>query len=379
MKHHSNHKNFNFVIEPECFDKYSGKEFLQYCLGATMYMPGTKDFTKNILSKRWPELTSMVMCFEDAISENQLPDAEKNVHEFLINISNLIHNKELNPEELPLIIIRVRSYEQFVNFTEKLSGKELDLITAFNFPKFDSSNAISYLEHLKKIRIKHNIIVYGMPILESRSIAFKETRGFELLNLKNILNDYKDLILNIRVGGTDFSSYFGVRRGIDYTIYDIIAVRDCLSDIINYLGRERGFTISGPVWEYFSISEKLKLQENLPERLQKSFFTRTPFVDDAVDGLIREIILDKANGFVGKTVIHPSHVKYVNAMCSVTREEYEDAKQILDAEGGVVKSKVSNKMNEINPHLNWAKKTILRSRAYGVIENEKDYYKLFWS
>jgi citrate lyase beta subunit len=79
---------------------------------------------------------------------------------------------------------------------------------------------------------------------------------------------------------------------------------------------------------------------------------------------------------VGKTIIHPSHLRYVNAMQAVTSEEYEDASQILNASGGVVKSKQANKMNEINPHRNWARKINLRAKAYGVIEDESYYLKL---
>ena len=62
---------------------------------------------------------------------------------------------------------------------------------------------------------------------------------------------YKDLILNVRTGATDISSCFGVRRGIDYSIYDIVTVKDCITDILNILGRyDTDFVISAPVWEY---------------------------------------------------------------------------------------------------------------------------------
>ena len=44
MKHHRYHPGFQFVVEPESFNKYTDRELLQYCLGATMYMPGFKDF-----------------------------------------------------------------------------------------------------------------------------------------------------------------------------------------------------------------------------------------------------------------------------------------------------------------------------------------------
>ena len=99
-------------------------------------------------------------------------------------------------------------------------------------------------------------------------------------------------------------------------------------------------------------------------------------VDTAIDGLLREILLDRVNGFIGKTAIHPSHIRYVNALQAVTREEYEDACQILKIGGGVVKSKNSNKMNEIKPHTNWAQRVVKRGEAYGVIESESEYLSL---
>ena len=46
-------------------------------------------------------------------------------------------------------------------------------------------------------------------------------------------------------------------------------------------------------------------------------------------------------------------------------------------EGGVIKGTGANKMNEIKPHTNWAVKIYYRARAFGVIENEGAYVKLF--
>ncbi len=34
-------------------------------------------------------------------------------------------------------------------------------------------------------------------------------------------------------------------------------------------------------------------------------------------------------------------------------------------------------MNEIRPHTNWATKIFMRARAFGVIENQSEYVKLF--
>lgn len=63
MRHHANQPASKFVMEPVHFDKYTEQGMLRYCLGATMYMPGTKDFLEPILTKKYPGLTSMVMCF----------------------------------------------------------------------------------------------------------------------------------------------------------------------------------------------------------------------------------------------------------------------------------------------------------------------------
>ncbi|MBQ5955326.1 MAG: HpcH/HpaI aldolase/citrate lyase family protein, partial [Firmicutes bacterium] len=46
-------------------------------------------------------------------------------------------------------------------------------------------------------------------------------------------------------------------------------------------------------------------------------------------------------------------------------------------DGGVVKGSGGNKMNEIKPHTNWAKKVYNRARAFGVIKNESGFVKLF--
>ena len=200
----------------------------------------------------------------------------------------------------------------------------------------------------------------------------------ELISIKEILDKYKDIVLQVRVGATDFSSYFGVRRGVDYSIYDILTVREILSDIINVFGRNNDYVISGPVWEYFRASKNMMFDELPSYDIEDCLLKRIPIVNTEIDGLLREVILDKANGFVGRTVIHPTHIKYVNAMQAVTEEEYRDALNILSSEkGGVFKGENGNKMNEVKPHTNWATKIYMRARAYGVIENENSYIKLF--
>lgn len=377
MKHYQNKPDFEFVEPPVDFNKFTEKQLLQYCLGATLYMPATKDFTKAIMNKEMPGLTSMVMCFEDAIKEEDLPDAEKNALGFLEKIRCALESGTLKENDLPLIFFRVRSIEQFVAFSERLNPLDYKIFAGFVFPKFSTSNALPYYNHLREINGITDVLLYGMPILEGKGIAFKETRTDELTGIRTILDSFRDITLNVRVGATDLSSCFGVRRGIDYSIYDILTVRDCLTDILNIFSRNNDYIISGPVWEYFLANKDTKIEEHIDSNIHISLLKRNKIVNEAIDGLLREVIIDKANGFVGKTIIHPTHLKYVNALQAVVKEEYCDAVQILNTAGGVIKSASSNKMNEINPHRSWAEKIVMKAKAYGVIESEASCSKLF--
>lgn len=378
MRHHRYNPDFRFVVEPEEFNKYSDKELLQYCLGATMYMPGTKDFSSKILNRELPGLTSMVFCFEDACPEELVPEAERNVLHLLDVLSSALDSGALTYDDLPLIFCRVRSQEQFEHFAEQLTPSSIRPLTGFNFPKFNAHNAEVYLYYLSKLNDRFGETIYGMPIIEDPEVAYRETRTGELVGIKKILDKYKDIILQVRVGATDFSSCFGVRRGVDYSIYDIMTVREILADIVNIFGRSNDYVISGPVWEYFRASKRMMFESLPSDHIEDCLLKRIPIVNHEIDGLLREVILDKANGFVGRTVIHPSHIKYVNALQAVTLEEYTDAVNILKNDrGGVFKGESGNKMNEVKPHTNWARKIYMRSRAYGVIENENDYIKLF--
>lgn len=307
MRHHKYNPDFEFVVKPEDFNKYTEKELLQYCLGATMYMPGTKDFSQKILDNSMPGLTSMVFCFEDACPEDKVEDAEKNVIHVLDVLSTALDEGRLTYDNLPLIFCRVRSQEQFIRFAEQLTKHHVKALTGINFPKFNAQNGEVYMFYLNQLNKKFGEILYGMPIIEDSEVAFKETRIAELTEIKKILDKYKDIVLQVRVGATDFSSCFGVRRGVDYSIYDVLTVREILSDIINIFGRNNDYVISGPVWEYFRASKQMMFEDLPSYDVEDCLLKRIPIVNTEIDGLLREVVLDKANGFVGRTVIHPTH------------------------------------------------------------------------
>lgn len=375
MRHHSYNLDFNFVKAPIEFNKYTERTTLQYCLGATLYMPGTKDIKEKVVNHQLA-VTSLVMCCEDAIKEEDLPIAEQNILDHMDYFANLIETGKLSHDDIPLIFVRVRNPEQFESFAARMTAKQASVLTGFNFPKFSSKNALKVLQTLVKVNSRLGVILYGMPILEGSEVAFRELRNQELLLLRNILEPYKELILNIRVGGTDMSSLFGVRRGINSTVYDIMPVRDALSDVLNFFNRYNDYCVSAAVWEYFRAYKDDDINDIIKRNFHNALIKGQEIVNPAIDGLMKEVLIDRANGFVGKTIIHPTHAKFVNAMFTVVEEEYNDAVQILHTSGGVVKSEHGDKMNEIGPHRRWAEKIVRRAEVYGVVKTEDSVIKL---
>lgn len=378
-------KNKIFYKKPNNITNSTNKKYLKYALGATLYMPALRhDLLDLILKNKYPRLSSMVFCLEDSIPEDKVKKAEENLKKVFINIKENIKSGKVNIDSLPLMFVRVRNVSQFKSF---LKEKEIfSLLTGFCFPKFDSNNGEEYLSVLEEFNKNSMNTLYAMPILESKPIIYKETRMNELLKIKEILRKYRDYILNIRIGGTDFLGLYSIRRSVENSIYDIKIVSDCILDILNiFLRAEDDYIVSGPVWEYFNTSFDNRI---LKPQLRKSPFIehlgesgalkRRNYLEKCIDGLIKEIIMDKANGILGKTIIHPSHISIVNALYVVTKEEYEDAISIVNAsKTGVYKSKYNNKMNEVNPHTNWANKILNRAYVYGVFNCDKSYVDLF--
>lgn len=375
MKFHRYNQDFNFVKAPMEFNKYTDRDILQYCLGSTLYMPGTKDIRDKVVNKQL-DVTSFVMCCEDAIKEEDLPAAEQNILGTMDYLADQIEAGLISHDDIPLIFVRVRNPEQFKSFAARLTKRQASILTGFNFPKFDSKNALGVLRTLVEVNNRTGVVLYGMPILEGEECAFREIRNQELLLLRNILEPYKDLILNIRVGGTDMSSLFGVRRGINSTVYDIMPVRDALSDILNFFNRFNEYCVSAAVWEYFRVYKEDDIDEVIKRNFHNALIKGQDIINPAIDGLLKEVLIDRANGFIGKTIIHPTHARFVNAMFTVVEEEYNDAIQILNTSGGVVKSEGGGKMNEIGPHRRWAEKIVTRANVYGVVKTEDSVLNL---
>jgi citrate lyase beta subunit len=375
-----------FYVKPSNITKFTRKNILAYSLGATLYMPATRnDIASLIISAKFKELFSLVICLEDSIGDFQVEEAEDLLVREIQKIDEAVKTHQLQGETLPLLFIRVRSPQQMKALSDRL-GKCLYYIAGFVFPKFTPSNAEEYLSTLRHINVQSETILYGMPILESPDILYKEKRLGTLVLLRDVIHRYEDIVLNIRIGATDLCGLYGIRRKNHTSIYDISIMNDVITDIINLFSRSSyGYVVSGPVWEYFNKSERI-----LKPQLRQAFFKnqsgsnglhiRSELIDNHLDGLIQETMLDLSNGIVGKTVIHPSHLLPVQALHVVSKEEYIDALSIVKqskGETGVFKSEFENKMNEIKPHLLWAEKILIKSEIYGVYHEGNTFIDLF--
>ncbi len=381
MQHFATEAETIFFKKPQPFTKWATPDILSYALGATLYMPASMpNIVGLIQSQKYKELTSLVIDLEDAVGDSELGDCEEKLMEDISELYKLYQQKQLQLQDIPLLFIRVRHVEQFSYLTARLKEKQ-EILTGYVFPKFTATQGAQYFELLEKTILENNLTLYGMPILESREVLYKESRMEALLAIKSVLQQYQSRVLNIRIGATDFCGIYGIRRRMDSTIYDISVIRDCIADIVNILGREEdGFVISGPVWEYFSNQRVLKPALRMTPFSEKGALeTRKALLDDCLDGLMKEVLMDKQNGIVGKTVIHPSHIRVVHALYAISYEEYLDALSIVehnDGSKGVMKSHYANKMNEIKPHMRWAQRILKQAHVYGVYHESMDFASL---
>ncbi|KMS87802.1 MULTISPECIES: HpcH/HpaI aldolase/citrate lyase family protein [Streptomyces] len=366
-----------FHQEPCAFTADSPARLLSAALGATLYSPATRPrLADDIVKQAGNGVVSMVLCLEDSIDDADVEPGEENL---VRQFADLAARPGTEP---PLLFIRVRTPEQIPDLVRRL-GPAVRLLSGFVLPKFTEERGIPFLEALTAAENSSGRRLFAMPVLESPELLYRESRVETLEGISRAVGKYRDRVLALRLGVTDFCSSYGLRRAPDMTAYDVQIVASVIADVVNMLGRAdgTGFTVTGPVWEYFRVSERMfkpQLRQS-PFLEVQAVSLREKLIEHAMDGLLREISLDQANGLLGKTCIHPSHVLPVHALSVVSHEEFSDAQDILRPErggGGVLRSAYTNKMNEVKPHRAWAERTVLRAEVFGVANEDVGFVEL---
>ncbi|GAX49884.1 HpcH/HpaI aldolase/citrate lyase family protein [Streptomyces olivochromogenes] len=367
-----------FYREPCFFTADSPARVLAAALGATLYSPATRPhLADDVVKQAGRGVVSMVLCLEDSIDDAEVVGAEENL---VRQFADLAGRPET--DGLPLLFVRVREPQQIPDLVRRL-GASVRLLSGFVLPKFTEERGVPFMEALAAAESASGRRLFAMPVLESPGLLYLESRRETLEGISRVVDKYRDRVLALRLGVTDFCSAYGLRRAPDMTAYDVQIVASVIADVVNMLGRSdgTGFTVTGPVWEYFRVQERMfkpqlrrsPFQEGEVEELRQAL------IEHDLDGLLREIALDRANGLLGKTCIHPSHVPAVHALSVVSHEEYSDAQDILRPErggGGVLRSAYTNKMNEVKPHRAWAERTLQRAQVFGVANEDIGFVEL---
>ena len=293
-----------------------------FMLGATLYMPATRtDLAEVILHGKIPELRSMVICLEDAVSEEQLDVALFNLSELLDELKDSADQE--NQDSRPLVFIRPRHDKMARELIEKY---DLAGIDGFVVPKFTKSTLPSWWEIILETTLAL------MPTLETREVYDVQ----EMTELAALLETHpcRDRIVALRIGGNDLMSVISMRHPKNLTLYD--GPMGYVIKMLVAVFAPRGFSLTAPVCEQI---ENIELLE-------------------------RELTQDIAHGLVGKTAIHPAHLNLIHQRLMVEKDDYEDALRIINSSQAVFKSQGA--MCEPATHRNWAVSVLERSKYCGI-------------
>lgn len=337
-----------FYKLPSDFNKNSKIEVLRYAIGGLLYIPSV-DRKKlfEYFNGSIKESNSVVMCLEDSVGEKGEDEAINNIREVLGYVRE-------NNKEVPLIFIRPKNIKQLEKIKDILINN-LDLLCGIVIPKADGALIDKFIDELKNIGCEK---LYIMPIIETVDFTDVEKRIDSFNTLKKAVNKNKDKIINVRIGVTDILGAYKLRRSKKYTIYDNIIFNRFTSDLISTItcDKEVDMVVSGGVSEFYNMRDK-----------------------DILETYVKEIELDKINGFTGKTVIHPLQLRVVQALSVISYEDYIDASNIIEqsnSKKGVSASLYKDRMNEVNPHLAWAKRIIKLSDIFGVFKEGIEFNEL---
>lgn len=282
-------------------------------LGGTLFVPAShKNLEAIIARKKYPQLRSLVIDFEDGLDEEELENAYEKVSRLLLTCN----------DTSPLIFIRPKDESHLKTI---LKMQHIEQIDGFILPKFSLENADSYLKTLEGEEF------YIMPSIEGSELFASE----KLHRLKEILLTCKEKVLLVRFGLEDMLRQLALRRGCDDSIFDL-AVGNVVVGTFIALFKSAGFGVSGGVYPCFK---------------------------DA-DGFERDAKRDLKEGLFSKTIIHPSQIETLHLLYKVTQEEFDEAREILNSKSVVFAQ--NGKMAEKKTMSLYSEMILKRAEVYGI-------------
>lgn len=287
-------------------------------LGASMYTPATHPALYEVGTDRYPGLTSVIFCTEDAVREEDVPQALTALEATL---------PRLQGQPGPLRFVRVRSPAVL----KTLLGFDLRALDGLVLPKIHAGNLGEYMGILHGSAYPELAV---MPTLETPE-TFDAS---EMIRLRSLLlsQGWAKQTITLRIGGNDLMNALGVRRRPGQTLYEgpLAATIGMLVGIF----RPYGLSLSSPVYEVFNDHTTLT----------------------------REIRQDLDFGLTGKTIVHPMQLETVLSGFRVSAADLAEAQAILQPDAPAV-FQMNGRMAEPATHRNWASSILTRAGLYGTV------------
>lgn len=308
-----------------------------YRLGASLYMPATRaDLWQVITRQKLPEVDSLIICLEDAVSERDVDIALANAKSLLADwhthtTEHAPNNPLPHASSRPLVFIRPRHAAMLAQMA---TWQGLALIDGFVLPKVDMLSLADWRLAWQQHAEGNNTPPLVMPTLETASI-FNPHHNHELAQA--FIEAFAERVLALRIGGNDLLACLRLRRPRQTTLYATpigTLIHQLVGCFVPY-----GFYLTAPVFEYL----------------------------DKPDLFAQELQQDIALGLVGKTVIHPSQIAAVQRAFAVEAAALADAKAILAHDAKAV-FKQDNAMLEPATHASWAKALLARAQIYPTLD-----------
>ncbi|UQN09882.1 HpcH/HpaI aldolase/citrate lyase family protein [Deinococcus sp. QL22] len=300
-----------------------------WALGASLYAPATRDDLVQLGTDKYPHLSSLIYCTEDAVREEDVPRALANLTLALPDLPPIVTALSGTGASRtgPLRLIRARNPEVLA----QLLTLDLRGISGFVLPKTHDGNLASYMRLLNREEHAHLSVLLT---LETRE-ALSEHR---MACLRDLIfqESWQHRIACLRIGGNDLMHALGVRRTPGRTLYEGPLER-VISMLIGVF-KPYGFMLSSPVYEVF----------------------------EDLTTLAREVQQDLEYGLSGKTIIHPVQLSTVLNGYRVTEGDLQEAHAIL-AEDAPAVFKMNGRMCEPATHSRWAHDILIRAERYGTL------------
>jgi len=286
-----------------------------WALGATLYMPATKqDLSSIYAGYKLTDARSTVVCFEDAIHEDEIDAGLENLHHAFLSASRCDQLRFVRPRN-PQVLERILA----------VPGIEHN-VHGFVLPKVTAQNIGEYLTRLEGTPF---VI---MPTMETAEMF----HGEHLKDLRHALTEVRERVLSLRIGGNDLLNQLGMRRPKHGTLYQT-PLQPTICKMVHVF-KPHGFHLSAPVFEY----------------------------TDRMDNLEAEVEQDLMHGLTCKTAIHPDQIKVIESHYRVLENDLETAQKLLDKNSPAV-FKMNGAMCEQTTHGRWAEQVVARAAVYGTV------------